>query len=88
MQLQTRILKLTVALREYATRLANVNRRLSNLDYRLDRLYYKVSLSDLITIIQANYIVGYSWKITRCINYLNNTASDFENVERTIASRL
>lgn len=77
----------TVRLRSYAERLQNVNRRIVRLDVRMDALYMKVGLTDLWTLLQADVLTGYSWRLNRCIAYLNDTASDFESVERTIASQ-
>lgn len=79
----------TYSLRDYAERLKKVNNKLVSLDNRLDRLCTRASSADdLFLLIRANCMLGYSWKIWRCVNYLNNTASDFENAERTISSRL
>ena len=78
----------TGALRTYADRLARVNSRISKLDRRLDTLYGQVGLRDLWSLLQADVLTGYSWRLTRCINYLNDTASDFESVERSLTNQL
>lgn len=78
----------TGLLRYYANRLYNINNRLLDLDRRLDSLYTKVGLFDLWSLIQADLMMGYSWRINRCISYLNDTADEFENVERSILSQL
>ena len=38
----------------------------------------------------ANEIVlcKYSWRLSRCINYLNDTANEFDSAERSISSQL
>ncbi len=71
----------TAKLRGYANRLCDVNRRIANLDSRMDGLYTRVGLLDLWNLLQADLLTGYSWKLTRCANYLYDTASDFENLE-------
>lgn len=71
----------TNSLRAYASRLSTVNTRISNLDRRLDGLYWKVGLLGLWDLIQADALTGYSWRLNRCVSYLNNTATNFEKVE-------
>lgn len=78
----------TALLRSYADRLAKVNNRIAKLDRRMDDLYGKVGLRDLWNLLQADALTGYSWRLSRCINYLNETASDFESVERSLASQI
>lgn len=78
----------TSTLRTYANRLYNVNRRIANLDRRMDSLYTKVGLFDLWDLLQADALTGYSWRLSRCINYLNDTANEFDSAERSISSQL
>ncbi len=78
----------TGALRQYASRLQKVNSRLVGLDRRLDALYWQVGFKDIFNLLRADALTGYSWKLTRCVSYLNDTASDFENIERTVSSKL
>lgn len=78
----------TQKLRSYAQRLQNINRQLSRLDREMDSLYWKVGLLDLWNLIQADLFTGYSWRLSRCISYLNDTASDFEKVENSIRNSL
>ena len=78
----------TSTLRTYANRLYNVNRRIANLDRRMDALYTKVGLFDLWDLLQADALTGYSWRLSRCINYLNDTANEFDSAERSISSQL
>lgn len=78
----------TALLRNYANRLQNVNKRIVNLDRRLDNLYTQVGLFDLWNLIQADVLTGYSWRLNRCINYLNDTAYEFEEAERSIANQV
>lgn len=78
----------TYKLQRYAERLQAVNNRVSKLDSRLDNLYWKVGLKDLWSLMQADMLTGYSWRITRCISYLKDTASDFEKVESELQRSL
>lgn len=78
----------TNTLRSYANRLYKVNQRITKLDKRMDALYTKVGLFDLWNLLQADLLTGYSWRLNRCINYLNDTAYEFEEAERSISSQI
>lgn len=78
----------TYKLRRYAERLQAVNSRISGIDHRLDGLYWKVGLLDLWNLVQADLLTSYSWRITRCVSYLNETASDFESAENNLINSL
>lgn len=77
----------TATMRNCADRLNNVNKRIVDLDQRLDVLYKKVGLRDLWSLLQADLMTGYNWKIKNCVQYLNETANDFDNVERDIVNQ-
>lgn len=77
----------TYKLSRYAERLGNVNRRITNLDVRMDRLYWNVGLLDLGNLIKADALTGFSWRLLRCQGYLNQTAADFNNVEKKLTSQ-
>lgn len=75
----------TDALREYADQLDALAKRVDLLQQRL------VSLSDASgtpLVKAADVLQKGNTKISQCIVYLKDTASDFETVERSIASRL
>ncbi len=85
---QAPVIKLdTTKLRTYAERLGVVNKRLSDLDSRLDTLYLKVGLRDLFNLIHADLLTGSSKRVSNCAKYLNDTADDFERVEREIVGQ-
>lgn len=73
-------------LKGYAQRLSGVNNRITRLDRRLDLLYRKVGLLGLWNLICADALTGYSWRISRCRTYLQQTAADFEAVEKLLSS--
>ena len=77
----------TYSLGQYAQRLGAVNRRISDLDWRLKTLYSQVSLKDLFTLIQADALTGFSWRLLSCQAYLNETAGDFERAEEKLTSQ-
>lgn len=74
----------TYKLKQYAQRLENINGRIVRLDVCLDALYTKVGLLGLWNLIQADALIGYSWRIMRCKEYLQETASDFETAEQLL----
>lgn len=76
----------TYKLKLYADRLANVNSRIGKLDRRIDGLYCRVGLQGLWDLLQADILTQYSLKLNLCKLYLLQTASDFEKVERELAS--
>lgn len=78
----------TYKLQNYADRLRNINKRLNNLDRRMDSLYWNAGFSDLLTLMQADLLTGESWRIKKCILYLEDTADDFKAVEQKIISQL
>ena len=78
----------TYKLKNYASRLKEVNRRISKLDGRLDSLYWQVGLLDLWNLMKADILTGYSWRLTRCASYLSDTANDFNNAENDLISKV
>lgn len=74
----------TYKLNQYAQRIASVNSRISRLDRRLDSLYWRVGLQGLWNLMQADALTCYSWRLVRCQSYLEQTAADFESVEKVL----
>ena len=69
---------------DYANRLTTVNRRVEKVDQRLDKLYTRVGLIDLLKLINADLLMGYSYRLSQCQKYLYDTARDFVNAESSI----
>jgi len=78
----------TYKLSSYAQRLRSVNVRIANLDKRIDSLYWRIGLLDLWNLMQADILAGYSWRLSRCANYLSDTATDFISVEKELMSKV
>ena len=74
----------TYKLNQYAQRIATVNSRINRLDRRLDSLYRRVGLQGLWNLMQADALTCYSWRLVRCQSYLEQTAADFESVEKVL----
>lgn len=77
----------TANLEKYASRLTNVNRRIRSLDRRLDSLYFDVGIKNLWSLVQADALTDYSFRLNQCINYLTHTASDFKTAENAIKNK-
>lgn len=75
----------TYKLTQYAQRLSRVNSRIANLDRRLDSLYWRVGLVGLWNLIIADSLTGYSWRLDRCKSYLEQTALEYDVVERYLS---
>ncbi len=75
-------------LRDLASRLWAINGRLENLDKRIDSLYSKVKWRDLWSLINADFKIGWSSRLNRCANCLNDTAGRFESVEQQLLQML
>jgi hypothetical protein len=71
----------TAKLRNYATRINNVNNRLRNLDSGLRGLYWQVGLLDIWDILVANVLTSGSPALNQIRSYLNNAADRFETAE-------
>lgn len=78
----------TSMLTSYATRLTNVNKRIANLDSRLNTLYWQVELTDLWDLLQADLLTTYSYRLSKCVSYLTETANDFEAVETSFTKAI
>lgn len=74
----------TYKLNQYAQRISAVNSRIGSLDSRLNSLYLKVGLQGIFDLIQADVLTCYSWRLARCQSYLQQTALDFEKVEKEL----
>ena len=78
----------TYKLAGYARRLSSVNSRVVKLDKRLDSLYWSIGLKDIWNLLQADALIGYSWRISRCAEYLLDTSDIFERIESELQNAL
>lgn len=65
----------------YSQRLSSIVRRTSNLNIRLERLYLKGELSGSYSLVRADLLMQYNYKLQQHIKYLNKTAELLENTE-------
>lgn len=80
----------TWLLRDYANSLEKINKKLKNIDSRLNKFYLDLSvdLGDKMTILKADLKVNGEYTLLKCINYLRDTAYDFEQAERNIKNEI
>lgn len=76
----------TYKLNQYAQRIVSVNDRILRLNRRLDALYKKIGLLDLWDLIQADVLTSYSCRLLFCQSYLQQSALEFEKVERELGA--
>lgn len=76
----------TDKLRSYADRINQLNRRIMRLDLDMNQLYKHAGLLDLWNLMQADFLTAGSIRLKLVENYMNDTASDFEQVEQEIAT--
>lgn len=74
----------TQKLRGYAQRITDVNGRLTRLDQRIETLYTRVGLQGLWNLMREDALTASSNRLNQCKSYLEQTAADFETVEREI----
>ena len=74
----------TALLREHAKTLINLNQEVMHLDQQLHSLYREVPLSDLLYLIQADTLCGYSTQMMRCKSYLLHTAENFDQADKLL----
>ncbi|MGN0610504.1 MAG: Mbeg1-like protein [Ruminiclostridium sp.] len=86
-QLNPNIRADTALLRDYAARLTRVYKRIRDLDTRMDSLYLKTDKpEELWHILKSDLMMKYNMKVKYCAQYLNETADDFDLLERKISS--
>ena len=74
----------TTKMRSYGDKLISVNNRLNKVEQRISLLYMKAGLLGIWQLIQADSIGSYRWKILLINNYLINTASELEIVDKKL----
>lgn len=67
--------------------------RAKNLDSKMNSLYRNLgidwsSISNLAALLKAEIVLDFANRLDKCVEYMNQTATDFENVERELAGSL
>jgi len=74
----------TYNLHSYADQLGSIKSRLSGIESRLSALYFSEGLLDIIHLMIAQKLPS-GGQITKVIEYLRDTATDFERVEQQLS---
>ena len=74
----------TYKLEYFSGRITDVNDRIGRLNERINNLYEKTGLLCLREIKQDNILSKYSSRLRKCKDYLDQTAFDFECLEKSI----
>lgn len=84
----------TNTMNSYASQLENLSRRAKNLDRRMNNLYWHAgfdwnvarALSNLGTLLKAEVVLDFAYRLDKNASYLRATASEFEKAEREVIS--
>ena len=83
----------TTSMREYAATLSALSTRAKNLDSSMNSLYRNLgidwsSISNLAALLKAEIVLDFANRLDKCVEYMNQTATDFENVENELVGSL
>lgn len=75
----------------YANQLKNISRKAKNLDRRMNSLYFQMGIDwttifKLGSLLKAEFVMKYALRLDSCARALENTANDFNRVERELAN--
>lgn len=81
----------TTQMHTYAGQLQSISARAKRLDERINHLYLTLGIDwnpiyNLANLMKAGVLLDYSYRLDCCSKYIEQTAEDFENVERRLAS--
>lgn len=81
----------TSTMRTYASNLQSLSSRAKSLDRRMNSLYWHLGIDwstiiNLGKLLSAGIILDFAYRLDKCANYLETTATDFENAEKDIMS--
>lgn len=91
----TEIVVNTYKLENYAQKLNKVCMRISSVNSQLQRVYWRVNGDEeslveaqrLRAVLNANTLLRYRDNLKKCVSYLNETASDFEETEQDVIKK-
>ena len=71
-------------LRNYSQQLGRISNRINNLDARIGNLKKEAVIMNPLYINRSVSVTSENYKIKKIISYLNDTASEFEMMEKEI----
>lgn len=75
----------TGKMREYANRLEWVRQKMLEIEQSVSHVYLNTKKTELARLMQTDTLSNQRYRLQQCINWLRDTAADFEAVERQIA---
>ena len=75
----------------YAKQLRTLSKRAKILDGKMNNLYWHLgiewdTIANLGKLLRAGAILDFAYRLDKCVNYLSDTARDFDAVERDLQS--
>ncbi len=79
----------TTRMRDLATQLGALSQRSKALDKKMNRLYWNLGIDwdtlwNLGRLLKGEVVLDYAYRLDRCVSFLENTAQEFEEVEKEI----
>ena len=81
----------TTTMASYASQLRSLSKRSKSLDQKMNSLYWHLgiewdTIANLGKLLKSGVILDFAGRLDKCANYLTDTASEFNKVERELAN--
>ena len=81
----------TTTMASYASQLRSLSKRSKSLDQKMNSLYWHLgiewdTIANLGKLLKSGVILDFAGRLDKCANYLTDTASEFNEVERELAN--
>ena len=81
----------TTTMASYASQLLSLSKRSKSLDQKMNSLYWHLgiewgTIANLGKLLKSGVILDFAGRLDKCANYLTDTASDFNKIERELAN--
>ena len=78
-------------MRNYASQLRTLSSRSENLDRKMNDMYWHLGIEwdtiiNLGRLFKSGIILDFAGRLDKCANYLEQTAEDFNRVERELSN--
>lgn len=81
----------TTTMASYASQLRSLSKRSKSLDQKMNSLYWHLgiewdTIANLGKLLKSGVILDFAGRLDKCANYLTDTSSEFNEVERELAN--
>lgn len=81
----------TTTMASYASQLRSLSKRSKSLDQKMNSLYWHLgiewdTIANLGKLLKSGVILDFAGRLDKCANYLTDTASEFNEIERELAN--